>query len=122
MLQHARHFMAAALAGTSLGGLALPVMAAERPCFPAILVFATDAKTELDARRKVLIAWTAEARKHGEAFASWRLAWQKTIECGRLPAGGYQCRAVGKPCAIVQVPGSLPPGTKPVVRPKPGTA
>ena len=61
-------------------------------------------------------------RKHGEAFSSWRLAWQKTIECGRRPDGAYQCRATAKPCAIVQVPGTLPPGTQPIVRPKPGSA
>ena len=113
----------AGLAVASLAALtAVPVNAAERPCFPAVLVFATSPKSELEARRLVLVAWANEARKHGEAFTSWRLAWQKTIECGRQPDGAYQCRANGKPCAIVQVPGTLPPGTKPVVRPKPGNA
>ena len=97
-------------------------LAAERPCFPSILVFATSAKSEIEARKLVLVAWTNEARKHGEAFASWRLAWEKSIECGRLPSGAFQCRAVAKPCGIVQVPGTLPPGTNPVVRPKPGSA
>ncbi len=101
---------------------ATPVVAAERPCFPALLVFATSAKSELDARRLVLLAWANEARKHGEAFANWRLAWEKSIDCGRRPDGAYQCRATGKPCAIVQVPGTLPPGTKSNVRPKPGSA
>ena len=79
-------------------------------------------RLSLEARRQVLVAWVTEARKHGEAFSSWRLAWQKTIECGRRPDGAYQCRATAKPCAIVQVPGTLPPGTQPIVRPKPGSA
>ena len=106
-----------------VGGLACSsVEAATRPCLPAIQVFATDPTSETEARRKVLLAWSTEARKHGEAFTSWRLAWKKSIECGRMPAGGFQCRAVAQPCGISQVPGALPPGSKPVVRPKPGDA
>ena len=118
-------FVRPVIAGLALGTCFLfseMAVAAERPCFPTILVFATSAKSEVESRRQVLVAWTTEARKHGEAFASWRLAWEKTIECGRRPDGAFQCRASGKPCGIVQVPGTLPPGTNPVVRPKPGSA
>ena len=123
MGNRARVLGAIACVGLGLAGLvSRAAQAASRPCFASILVFATDAKSEPEARKKVLLAWSAEARKHGEAFTSWRLAWQKSIECGRLPAGGFQCRAVAQPCGISQVPGALPPGTKPVARPKPGDA
>ena len=115
-----------ALASLALAKLAAmttsPAAAAKRPCFPVVLVFAASPTSELEARKQVLAAWSTEARKHGEAFSSWRLAWQKSIECGRRPDGVYNCRAAGKPCAIVQVPGTLPPGTKPVARPRPGNA
>ena len=125
MEKHARILGVAVFAGLGLTGLGFTNFAAEaasRPCFPSILVFATDAKSEPEARKKVLLAWSAEARKHGEAFTGWRLAWKKSIECGRLPTGGFQCRAMAQPCGISQVPGGLPPGTKPVPRSKPGDA
>lgn len=102
--------------------LPLPSIAATRPCLDVIITFGTDPASELEARKKALVAWGNEARKHGEAFAAWRLAWQKTLECGLMPKGGFQCRAVGKPCGISHVPGNLPPGSAPVPRPKPGAA
>lgn len=105
-----------------LASVPLSALSATRPCFDVIITFGTDPATEPEARKKALLAWSKEAAKHGEAFTSWRLAWQKTIECGRMPQGGFQCRAVGKPCGISNVPGNLPPGTIPVQRPKPGAA
>ena len=104
------------------GCISTAAEAATRPCFPAILAIATDAKSETEARKKVLLAWSAEAGKHGQPFASWRLAWHKSIDCARLPTGEFQCRAAAQPCAFTQVPGTLPPGSKPVARPKPGDA
>ena len=122
-----RGIVAAGFSGLAVGLVGYGVWnhaaeAASRPCLPSILVIATDAKSEIEARRKVLLAWSAEAGKHGEAFSSWRLAWQKSIDCGRLPDGQFQCRAAAQPCGIAQVPGSLPPGSKPQPRPKPGDA
>ena len=99
----------------------LVASAATRPCFDVIIAFGTD-PSEQEARRKALLAWSKTAARHGEAFTSWRLAWQKTIDCGRMPQGAFQCRAVGKPCGISNVPGNLPPGTIPVPRAKPGSA
>ena len=108
--------------GALLAVAPLAAVAASRPCLDVIITFGTDPASELEARKKALAAWTAEARKHGEAFTAWRLAWQKTLECGRMPQGGFQCRAVGRPCGISNVPGNLPPGSTPVPRPKPGAA
>ena len=110
-----------ALLGVGIG-FAHRAAAASRPCLPSILVIASDAKSEIEARRKVLLAWSAEARKNGEAFTSWRLAWRKSVDCGRRPTGEFQCQAAAQPCGIAQVPGTLPPGSKPQPRPKPGDA
>ena len=111
-----------ALLGVGIGFAHRATEAASRPCLPSILVIATDAKSEIEARRKVLLAWSAEAGKHGEAFSSWRLAWRKSVDCGRLPTGEFQCRAAAQPCGISQVPGTLPPGSNPQPRAKPGDA
>lgn len=108
--------------GALLAAFPLAANSASRPCFDVVIAFGTDPASEPEARKKALLAWSKDAAKHGEAFASWRLAWQKIIECGRMPQGGFQCRAVGKPCGISNVPGKLPPGTLPVPRPKPGAA
>ena len=103
-------------------GVATATLAATRQCLEPIIAFGVDAKLENEARRKALAAWTADARKNGEVFAQWRLAWQKSIECNRLPSGGFQCKAIGRPCGITQIPGQTPPGARPVVRPQPGAA
>ena len=121
-----RGIVAAGFSGLAVGlvgcGVWNHAAAASRPCLPSILVIASDAKSEIEARRKVLLAWSAEARKNGEAFTSWRLAWRKSVDCGRLPTGEFQCRAAAQPCGISQVPGTLPPGSKPQPRAKPGDA
>ncbi len=97
-----------------------PAQAAVRQCTerPTVTV-GEDAASEAAARKQALDRWVSEAAKLGVQWTSWRLAVSRDFKCERRAEGGFACRVVGAPCAIVQNPAKPPkfePDTKP---PKP---
>ncbi|MDQ8697889.1 hypothetical protein [Hyphomicrobium sp. LHD-15] len=79
-------------------------IAAVRLCQPVVSSGLVSAPTELEAKKRALDAWKAMALQHGEAYASWRLATDKLLECLPRKAGGFECLATGAPCTIEQAP------------------
>jgi hypothetical protein len=63
---------------------------------------ATDAN-EKDAKRRALQSWTEKARAL-VAHASWHVAAEKALTCGRGPDQSFRCLARGFPCTIRQAP------------------
>lgn len=106
---------AAAIAALPLVLIVSDARAAVRICGAAITSDIAIAGTELEAKKKAMKQWRAEALKRGEGFDSWRLAAGKTLKC--FPAtSGFECIAHGSPCIIDQTPRSTP--TLPVNRGK----
>ncbi len=92
---------------------AAPATAAVRKCGPTITTEIVSAPTELEAKKKALAQWRAEALKRGQGFDSWRLADGKALKC--FPnTSGYDCIALGAPCIVDQTPRTPPklPGDK----------
>ena len=102
--------MKAAIAGVAL--MALPLVcvvpieagAAVRGCQKPLAGDIAEDRNEMLAKKRTLENWVARAGEHGEQFTSWRIAWDRQIECERTELGFYRCKAVGRPCAIQQVP------------------
>jgi hypothetical protein len=100
----------AMLVGGVLAAAPSETAAAVRYCRAPIATEGEHAKSEAAARRLALDRWAAEARRLGEAYASWRLATPRDIACQGRAGGGHVCRAVASPCAIAQNPDRLPAG------------
>ena len=65
--------------------------------------FAED-KSELVAKQRALESWLVQARKYGEQYTRWGIAWNRQLDCARTDIGSFRCKAVGRPCAVRQVP------------------
>jgi hypothetical protein len=61
-------------------------------------------KSELQAKKRALESWLSQAGKYGEQYTRWGIAWNRQLDCARTDAGLFRCKAVGRPCAIRQVP------------------
>lgn len=73
-------------------------------------------RTEIEARAQAVSAWITAASAHGERYAAWRVAIDKTIACSPKGDGGFHCLAKAAPCTISQVPpGTFVPYKKPGV-------
>jgi hypothetical protein len=90
----------AALAASS----ATDAVAAVRVCQPPVASELSSDPVESRARAKAISGWTLKARSAGSQNASWRIADKKMLRCARLPAGRFDCVAVGRPCIIRQTP------------------
>lgn len=87
-----------------------PAAAAVRECRDIVSSEIASAPTELNAKIKALEQWQAKALKHGTGFDTWRLAFDKSLQC--YPKGPeFECVAIGRPCMINQAPG---PALKPI--------
>lgn len=82
--------------------------AAVRLCEMSVSSGLVSGSSEHAARRDALTAWKSKAMRHGERYASWRIAIDKLLKC--LPRdGGYECLARARPCTIEQAPGRRQP-------------
>jgi hypothetical protein len=81
-----------------------PALGAWAICNREIVSEPAIAKTELEAKRLALADWTEKARRDGEAFTRWQLAWNRRLTCEPADSGLYQCTALGRPCRISQTP------------------
>jgi hypothetical protein len=61
-------------------------------------------KSELVAKQRALESWLSQARKYGEQYTRWGIAWNRQLDCARTDTGSFRCKAVGRPCAVRQVP------------------
>ena len=61
-------------------------------------------KSELQAKKRTLESWVARANEHGEEYTRWGIAWNRQLDCKRTEAGLFQCKAIGHPCTVRQVP------------------
>ena len=61
-------------------------------------------KSELVAKKHALESWLSLAGKYGEQYTRWGIAWNRQLDCTRTDTGVFRCKAVGRPCAIRQVP------------------
>ena len=99
---------APALAVLAAGAAAMlpgaPALAAVRSCKPPVASNLSTAPTEPLARKAALESWIAKAKVHGDRYAGWRIAAQKTLKCVKGTAGGFDCIAYGAPCTIEQAP------------------
>ena len=94
-----------------------PARAAVRNCQPVINTTGEDATSQVEARRKAMAGWLAQARKFGEGYTRWQLADKRRTFCAKTAAGGHACAVSGAPCTISQAPGAPP--VKPGNRGKP---
>ena len=78
--------------------------AAVRLCQGEVTSGLVAGETELVAKKGALDGWKAKALSFGEAYASWRLADRKFLECLPAKSGGYECIARAAPCTIEQAP------------------
>jgi hypothetical protein len=65
---------------------------------------AAEDKSELVAKKRALESWLSQAGKYGEQYTRWGIAWNRQLDCARTDTGLFRCKAVGRPCAIRQVP------------------
>ena len=68
---------------------------------------------EAVARKRALDSWVGHARRLGEQYTRWGIAWNRRIDCSPLEHGGFRCQASGQPCTIQHVP---PAGITPLKR------
>jgi hypothetical protein len=61
-------------------------------------------KSELVAKQRALESWLVQARKYGEQYTRWGIAWNRQLDCARTDIGSFRCKAVGRPYAVRQVP------------------
>lgn len=97
-----------------MAGYAGGASAVTRVCGPRLDGVWHSATTERAARSGALASWVEQAGRLGPAFASWRLAGNKSITCSAA-GGQVRCQARGSPCIISQVP--LRPGVPLPARP-----
>ena len=64
----------------------------------------TEDKSEPRARKLALESWVAHARRHGEGYTRWGIAWNRQLDSTRTDAGLFRCKANGHPCTVAQVP------------------
>jgi hypothetical protein len=108
-------WIGAAVGAALLAGSAGGALAATRVCAPRLDGVWHSAATERAARTGALASWVAQAGRLGPAFASWRLANNKSITCSAPAGGQVRCQARGSPCIMSQVP--LRPGAPLPFRP-----
>jgi hypothetical protein len=95
-------FLIAAVASVTVA--MSPAYAAVRECGEIVSSEIVTAPTELEAKKKAIEEWHAKALKLGVAAESWRLAYDKSLQC--FPKGSvFECVAFGRPCVINQAPG-----------------
>src|SRR4029077_4569181 len=61
-------------------------------------------KSELVAKQRALESWLVQARKYGEQYTRWGIAWNRQLDCARTDTGSFRCKAVGRPWASGQAP------------------
>ena len=94
-----------AIAILALAGSAPSVSAAVRSCKPAVSGAIARAPDEATGKRKALESWTSKAAQFGQAYTSWRIAYQKVLGCKKAVSGeGVECIAYAAPCTIAQTP------------------
>jgi hypothetical protein len=99
-MNFARFSFASLLAAVAMS----PASAAVRECGEIVSSEIVSAPTELEAKKKAIDEWHAKALKLGVAADSWRLAYDKSLQC--FPKGStFECVAFGRPCIINQAPG-----------------
>lgn len=103
------------LAGTAPGS----PQAAVRVCKEKVSSGPHIAKTVAEAQKLALDAWIKAAGLSGSRFAAWRLAITKSLSCQPFTEQRVVCVASASPCALEQVPPSLPaPGPSPSPGPR----
>jgi hypothetical protein len=73
-------------------------------CNPSHAGEVIEDRSELQAKKRALESWVSQAKRYGEQYARWGIAWNRQLECARTDAGLLRCKAVGRPCTIQQVP------------------
>ena len=63
-----------------------------------------EGKSELQSKKLALESWVARARRHGDGYTRWGIAWNRQLDCSRTDGGLFRCKAAGRPCTISQVP------------------
>lgn len=81
-----------------------PAGAAVRLCEAAVSSGPVRGPNESTARAAALAIWKSKAKKHGEPYASWRIAAEKVLQCLPRQDGGVECLASARPCTIEQAP------------------
>jgi hypothetical protein len=96
---------AAVSAMLALAAAAAPATAAVNECVAEIAGQRVAAKAELEAKKLALADWIAQARKLGEGYTRWQIAFNRRFDCQPAPPG-VSCQAIARPCMIKQVPSS----------------
>src|SRR5256885_1644568 len=102
-MRRALQLMALGVVGTACVA-PIEARAAVAICEPLLAGEVAEDKSELIAKKRALESWLSRAGKYGEQYARWGIAWNRQLDCARSEAGLFRCKAVGRPCAIRQVP------------------
>ena len=93
--------------------------AAVRTCTARLTSAVVNDATEQGAKTKAISDWALKAKGAGIENPAWRIAAGKRLECKPVTAtgagtkAGFECRAIGHACTILQVAPPAPPAAAP---------